>query len=31
MITLFKMPREVTFDNMVFGNLIDAIPNMLKK
>ena len=25
------MPKEVTFDNMKFGNLIDSVPNMLKK
>jgi dynein heavy chain 2 len=31
MISLFKMPREVTFDNMVFGHLVDAIPVMLQK
>jgi dynein heavy chain 2, cytosolic len=25
------MDKEVTFDNMIFGNLIDAVPVMLKK
>jgi dynein heavy chain 2 len=25
------MPKEVTFDNIKFGNLVDSVPNMLKK
>ena len=25
------MPKEVTFDNMKFSHLIEAVPNMLKK
>jgi len=25
------MPKEVTFDNMKFGHLIDSIPEMIKK
>ena len=31
LITLLGMPKEVTFDNMKFSHLTDAIPNMLKK
>lgn len=25
------MPKEVTFDNLTFGNLLDSVPEMLKK
>ena len=31
MITLLKMPKEVTFDNMIFGNLVDSVPTMIAK
>ena len=31
LITLLAMPKEVTFDNMKFGNLIDSVPAMLLK
>ena len=31
LITLLGMPKEVTFDNMKFSHLTDAIPNMIKK
>lgn len=25
------MPKEVTFDNLTFGNLVDSVPEMIKK
>ena len=31
LITMLKMPKEVTFDNLTFGNLLDSVPEMLKK
>jgi dynein heavy chain 2 len=31
LIGMLQMDKEVTFDNMIFGNLIDAVPVMLKK
>lgn len=31
LIGLLAMLKEVTFDNMKFGNLIDSVPTMLKK
>lgn len=31
LITLLKMPKEVTMDNMTFGNLLTSVPEMLKK
>ena len=31
LITILQMPKEVTFDNMKFGHLIDAVPVMLAK
>lgn len=31
LITLLQMPKEVTFDNMRFGHLTDAVPTMLKR
>lgn len=31
LITMLKMPKEVTFDSLTFGNLLDSVPEMLKK
>jgi dynein heavy chain 2 len=31
LITILKMPKEVAFDNLTFGNLLDSVPEMLKK
>lgn len=31
LITILGMPKEVTFDNMKFSHLIDAVPHMIKK
>ena len=31
LITLLGMPKEVTFDNMLFSHLIESVPNMIKK
>ena len=28
---MFKMPKEVTYDNMTFGHLVDAVPTMIAK
>ena len=29
--SLLKMPKEVTYDNMIFGNLVDSVPVMIAK
>ena len=31
LISMLAMPKEVTFDNMKFGHLIEAVPMLLKK
>lgn len=31
LIGMLQMPKEVTFDNMLFGHMIDAVPIMIKK
>jgi len=31
LISILKMPKEVTFDNMTFGNLVDSVPVMINK
>ena len=31
LINLLQMPKEVTFDNMKFKHLVDAVPHMISK
>jgi dynein heavy chain 2 len=31
LISMLKMPKEVTFDNMIFGNIVDSVPTLILK